>query len=154
MSQAKTRDELRASALSLLKQAAGTWRAEVEVRPGPGAPPIHFSATARRRLLAGGRWLSVDYQADTGFQGHGAWGFDENAGRLVSTWVDSQLSSLARGEGSWDEEHGTLTFEVAAGTGRYREQYRRLADGTERYSNVVQTGSSEFEMIRATYRRA
>lgn len=67
-------------------------------------------------------------------------------------------AAIARSEGAWDPAKRTMTFttEVTHGdrTVRYREITETQEDGTQIYRNLVPApDGSEFEMIRATYRR-
>jgi hypothetical protein len=132
--------------------------AEVDVTLAPGVPPIHQKGVTTNRLIGGGRWLVVDYKADSGFEGHGVYGWDPSAGNYVGVWVDSMQSSIARSTGAWDPATRTMTFQSEAThqgqTVRYTETTQAIEDGTQVYRNLVPTpDGGHFEMIRSVYRR-
>jgi hypothetical protein len=146
-----------AAATAVLENDVGVWDVEMEIHPGPGAAPILLTATATNRMV-GGRWLVGDHRADSGFEGHGVYGWDDAKGKYVGSWVDSMQTSIARSEGEWDPATRTMTFVVEVNhDGRivtYREVTEHRDDGTTVYHNLVPTpDGGEFEMIRATYRR-
>ena len=100
----------------------------------------------------------MDYRADSGFEGHGVYGYDAAKGKYTAAWVDSMQSCIARSEGDWDPATRTMTFVTEAAHGgrtiRYREITQTLPDGTQVYRNLVPTpDGGEFEMIRSVYRR-
>ncbi len=136
----------------------GVWDAEVEIRPGPGAPVVRQKGVSTNRRIGGGRWLIVDYRAESGFEGHGVYGYDAAKGKYTAAWVDSMQACIARSEGDWDPATRTMTFVTEATHGgrtiRYREITQTLPDGTQVYRNLVPTpDGGEFEMIRSVYRR-
>jgi hypothetical protein len=142
----------------VFEKDVGLWDAEVEIHPGPGAPSLKMKAVSENRRIAGGRWLIVDYKADTGFEGHGVYGWDDARGIYVGTWVDSMQTAIARSEGSWDPATRTMSFVTEISHQgrvlRYREVTQTIEDGVQVYRNLVPaTDGGEFEMIRATYRR-
>ncbi len=147
-----------AAATAVFEKDVGVWEAETEVHPAPGMPAIRHKATSTNRRIGGGRWLIVDYKADSGFEGHGIYGWDPATGKYTGVWVDSMQSSIARSEGTWDPATRTMTFVTETAhqgrTVRYREVTQTLEDGTQVYRNLVpMPDSGEFEMIRTTYSR-
>jgi hypothetical protein len=153
-----TLEEQLAAATAVFAGDVGTWDAELDIRPGPNAAVAHQKGVATNRLIGGGRWLVVDYRADSGFEGHGIYGWDATTGRYTGVWVDSMQTAIARGEGTWDPEARTMTFDVQVTHGgrtvRYREITEKRTDGTQIYRNLVPTpDGGEFEMIRTVYRR-
>jgi hypothetical protein len=154
----RTVEEKIAAATAVFEKDVGTWDADAEIRPGPGAPVIKHKAVSTNRRIGGGKWLIVDYRADSGFEGHGVYGWDPDKEKYTGVWVDSMGTSMARSEGTWDPSTRTTTFESEAfhqgRTVRYREITQTLDDGTQVYRHVLPTpDGGEFEMIRATYRR-
>lgn len=145
-----------ALAVKVFEKDVGTWDAEVEVRPAPGAEVVRQKGVSINRIV-GDRWLVVDYHAEGGFEGHGIYGWDSSTGRYTGAWVDSMQTSIARSVGSWDPERRTMTFETETKHGdrviRYREITETLADGSQVYRNVFATPDGEHEMIRTIYRR-
>src|SRR5687767_7116392 len=51
----------------VFEKDVGLWDAEIEVRPGPGAPVQRSRGVSENRLTCGGAWLVTDYRADSGF---------------------------------------------------------------------------------------
>ena len=143
--------------IAVLEMDVGEWDAEVEVRPGPDAAPLRQTGLASNRLVAG-KWLVVDYRADSGFEGHGIYGWDEAKGKYTGAWVDSMQTCIARSEGTWDADARTMSYVTEATHRgriiRYRELRQFLDDGTRLYRNLVPLpDGGEFEMIRTVYRR-
>ena len=150
-------DDTTASALQVFEKDLGTWDVELEIHPGPGAPVVTTKGTSTNRLVAG-RWLVTDHTTESGFEGHGVYGWDSGQASYVGVWVDSGGAGIARGVGTWDESSRTMTFrfevEHEGRTVRYREVTESLDDGTRRYRNLMATpDGGEFEAITATYRR-
>jgi hypothetical protein len=149
-------DEATTAAIAVLAGDVGTWDTELEITPYPGADPVRTRGTAVNRLV-GGRWLVSDQATDSGFEGHGVYGWDPAAGTFVSAWVDAMGGGIARGTGTWDAETGTMTYEVAVDYGgstvRYTEITERHPDGSRTYHNVTPTpDGGTNETIRGTYR--
>ncbi len=147
-----------AAATAVFEKDVGVWDAEVEIRPAPGAPAIRQSGVSTNRRISGGRWLVVDYRADSGFEGHGVYGGDSGTGKYTGVWVDSAQSTIARSEGTWDAARRTMTFVTEARhegrTLRYREITETHDDGSQTYRNLVpMPDGTEHEMIRTIYRR-
>src|SRR5579864_1256485 len=85
----------------------GTWDAEIEAfQPGD----VQKSRGTMSGRLLGGRWLVLDFKNETGFEGHGIYGWDPAAQSYVGTWVDSMRGFLVTGRGHWDAERRTMTF--------------------------------------------
>lgn len=141
----------------VFERDVGTWDADSQIRPGPNAAPISMRGVYSNRRIAGGRWLLVDYRSDSGFEGHGVYGWDPSRGAYVGIWVDSTESVIARSEGAWDPATRTMTYVTEAERGgatfRYREITQTLDDGTLLYRNLMPAPDGEFEMIRIVCRR-
>ena len=151
-------EEQIAAATAVFAKDEGVWDADVEIRPGPGASPIRQRGISTNRRVAGGRWLIVDYRAESGFEGHGIYGWDAATGDYTGAWVDSMQTAIARGRGTWDPARKTMTFDLEVSHGgrtiRYREIVETRDPNTQIYRNLVPTpDGGEFEMIRTTYRR-
>jgi hypothetical protein len=147
-----------AAASAVFENDVGVWDAEFEIRPAPGAEPIVQHAVASNKRIGGGRWLIVDYRSDSGFEGHGVYGWDPSIGKYTGIWVDSMGTSIARSVGTYDTNTRTATYvtEIMAGDRnfRYRETIQHCADGTRLYRNLVATPEGgEHEMIRMVYRK-
>jgi hypothetical protein len=145
-------------AVARLAADVGTWDSELTITPAPGAEPNRTTGTAVNRLV-GGRWLVSDQVTESGFEGHGVYGWDEAAGGYVATWVDIGGAGMARGTGRWDEAGRTLTFDMevtppSGQTVRYREVTTRVDDDTRTYENLMPAhDGGEHAVIRGTYRR-
>jgi hypothetical protein len=144
-------------AIELLRLDEGVWDAHGEVWPEPQAQPVALTGVATNRLV-GGRWLVSDWVTDTGFIGHGVYGWDSDQEMFVATWVDNMQSALALGKGSFDAQTATMAYDFQTTSQgqlvRYRETYQRMKDGTRLYRNLVPLpDGTEFEVIRVTYRR-
>ena len=145
-----------AAALAVFQKDVGEWDAEVEVTPFPGADVNRTAGRATNRLV-GGRWLVSDLTTESGFAGHGVYGWDPTQGTYVGFWVDAASGGIAQGTGTWDEPSRTMTYdfevELQDQMVRYREVTQALDDGTQVYRNLrTMPDGSEHEVIRATYR--
>jgi Protein of unknown function (DUF1579) len=144
------------AALTVLHKDLGTWDTELTITPYPGAAQAVTRGVTTTRLL-GGLWLVTDHETESGFVGHGIFGWDPAAGHYVATWVDSMGPGIARGTGTWDADRRVMTYEmqveVAGKVFRYTERMRTVEDGLHEYSNVVPVPDGEHEVIHATYRR-
>jgi hypothetical protein len=151
-------DERSAAAVARLADDVGTWDTELEITPYPGAPVNRTTGTAVNRLV-GGLWLVTDQSTESGFEGHGVYGWDPGAGCYVATWVDVAGAGMARGTGTWDEAERTMTYKLEVGLSsgdavRYREVTQVVDEGTRIYRNLMPTpDGGEHEVIRATFRR-
>ena len=143
------------AALAVLAEDAGTWDTELSITPYPGADPQLTRGTAVNRLV-GGRWLVTDQQTESGFEGHGVYGWDPALGAYVSAWVDIMGGGIARGTGSWDPEARTMAYDVETTHDgqqvRYREVTERHDDGTRTYRNLMtMPDGTEHTSILATF---
>ncbi len=144
---------------AVLAADAGVWDTEVEVTPAPGAPPQRSRGVSENRMTCGGLWLVTDYRNESGFEGHGVYGWDPVRGKYVGTWVDVMRQFLVVGEGSWDPERRAMTFSwEAPGPGgkpmRWREVTEKPDDATRVFRSLFPTPSgAEFELMRINYRK-
>ena len=84
------------AALAVLAEDVGTWDTELSITPYPGADPQLTRGAAVSRLV-GGRWLVTDQRTESGFEGHGVYGWNQDLGAYVSAWVDIMGGGIARG---------------------------------------------------------
>jgi hypothetical protein len=145
------------AAIAVFDKDIGEWDVDIAVTP-PGAPGPNRSKGRASNRLVGGRWLVCDYRSDSGFEGHGVYGFDPSLGRYVGTWVDGMQSAFARSVGTWDAESRTMTYETETTHQgrpfRYRETTTTLPDGSLEYRNLVpMPDGSEHVLIHSIYRR-
>lgn len=144
-------------ALAPFQHAVGTWDAEMEIRPYPGAELIRSKGECVSRLSAG-RWFVTDWRTESGFAGHGVYGWDDKKGIYVGIWVDSMSGVIARSEGSWDEATRTLTYLTEQVHGERRIAYRELMQAVDENSRLYRqlmptADGGEHEQIRISYRR-
>ncbi len=151
--------------LKVFEKDVGIWDADVTVRPTPDAEPQRSRGVSTRRML-GGAWLVTDYEADSGFAGHGVHGFDRVRGTYVGTWVDSMRTFMAISEGTWDGATHTMTFVTEATlpggrTLRFRETTENVGADTQVFRSFMPapgatsgaTAGAEFETMTITYQR-
>src|SRR5205823_11290428 len=108
------------------------------------------------RLTCGDTWLVSDYQADSGFSGHGMWTWDPSKKKYVGVWADNMMTYLAPGEGDWDASTKTMTFRYQADVGgktmRWRQTTTTVDDNTLVFKSYVPEDAPK-EMMKVTYRR-
>ena len=144
-------------AAQVLEADAGTWDADLEIKPTPTAPVVYHKGLATRTFI-GHRWLIVDVKMYSGFVGHGVYGWDPSAQQYVGTWVDNVSSSIARATGAYDPLTRTMTYDVevqhGARTVRYREVFASVDDDTQVYTHTVTLpNGAPHELMRITYKR-
>ncbi len=147
-----------AAATALFEKDVGTWDATVEIHPGPDMPPIPSRGTAVSRRIAGGRWLVTDFRNETGFEGHGLYGWDADKGKYVGTWVDDTRGFLAVAEGTWDAAARTMTFVTEATVGGRALRWREVTQALDPDTQVMRSlfpgpDGREIEVMKVTYKR-
>jgi len=141
--------------VAVFERDVGTWDAEIEAFQPGGVQKSRGVMTSR---LLGGRWLVADFKNETGFEGHGIYGYDPEAKSYVGTWVDSMRGFLVTGRGQWDAEKRTMTFRYQHTAGgkpmAWREETTVNPDGTQTF-RVVMAGpdGNDFTMMTVLYRR-
>lgn len=98
----------------VLASMAGSWNARVESWSEPDKPPMESSGTCEQKMVLGGRFLQQEFTGDmmgTTFTGIGFTGFDNHAGKYVSTWIDSMSTSILLFEGTADADGKIITQE-------------------------------------------
>lgn len=144
--------------LERLARDVGTYDAEITVHLGPGAPSVS-RGTLTGRLVAGDRWLVLDYlNPDSGFGGHGVYGWDAAQGCFVGTWVDNMTGSLRILRGHVDEPTGAVVYEGALdgphGPMRTRETTTWDGPATRRFTSEVAVGDGPWmTVMSAAYKR-
>ncbi len=145
--------------LAVFQKDVGTWNAEVEFRPAPGAPADVSRGVALSRLIAGGKWLVTDFKNEsTGFEGHGVYGWDAARKVYTGVWVDNMRSSLIVSDGVWDAGKRTMTFSSKARFGDQEMSWREVTESKDADTQIFRTlfplpGGGEFEMMTVTYKR-
>jgi len=145
----------------LLKKDIGEWDAAITVTPGPGATPQESTGRLVGRVISGGRWLITDFKNHTtGFEGHGIYGYNPATKRYVGTWVDDMRTNIYLGEGRWDENSQTMTYEwnttLPNGQTMSWKETSETVSENERVFRVLFPGpdGGEFEMMHVVYRRS
>jgi Protein of unknown function (DUF1579) len=133
----------------------GTWDAEVEVRP-PGIDVQRSKGVMTARRL--GNWLVTDFKNESGFEGHGVYGWDASRKRYVGVWVDSMRTTLAPMEGEWDAANKRMTMrgqmKLADGNVMaWREITETVDPDTQTFRSILLGPNGEHEMMKVTYRR-
>jgi hypothetical protein len=142
----------------LLENDVGTWDAEVEVTLQPGAPPQRSKGVSVARLV-GERWLVIDFKNETGFEGHGVFGWDAGKQKYAGVWIDPMRTALVPLEGVWDAAARTMTYaaEMARPDGsvmRWREITEKPDADTQIFRQVFAVpGGDDFTMMKVVYRR-
>jgi hypothetical protein len=96
-----------------LRQLTGDWTADVEMFMDPAKPPETSQGTESVRKI-GGFWVVADYSGTmmgAPFSGMFTLGYDPEAKKYISTWIDSMGSHLWRSEGTMDSSGKILTME-------------------------------------------
>ena len=145
-----------------LKSNEGIWDAVMEVWVDPGLPPQLGKGTENSKMECGGLWLVSDFQGQMlgrPYQGHGVYGYDQNAKHYTGIWVDSLQSYVASFQGSYDTKAKTLTMwtETANQNGamvRWRGVTEWKDDNTRVWTAYTPgSDGKEFVSMRITYKR-
>jgi hypothetical protein len=130
----------------------GTWDAEVVIRLAPGAPEQRSTGVATQRLV--GTWLVMDFKNETGFEGHGIYGWDVMRKAYVGTWVDELRQFLPLMEGAWDAAARTMTFHASATMPDGRVlAWREVTERLDADTRLFRQHFGDHESMTVTYRR-
>ena len=132
----------------------GTWDGEVEVRPYPGADVQRSKGVMVNRRV--GTWLVSDFKNETGFEGHGIYGWDAAKQAYVGTWIDEARGSLVIGGGTLDGATMTYRFELATPdrTMRWHDVHEIVDADARLFRSFYELPSGEsHEVVTARYRR-
>jgi hypothetical protein len=151
-------DDALAPELSILARDAGVWDAEITIHPGPNAPPVPSRGVSTNRLACGGRWLIADFKNETGFEGHGVYGYDPAKRAYVSTWVDNMRSFLVVATGHYDPDRRVMTSTSEGNlpdgrTLRWREETEVVDDDTRVFRQFFPGPDGEFQTMTVKYTR-
>jgi hypothetical protein len=114
---------------------------------------------SKSHLAYGGLWLITDFENETGFGGHGVYGFDVGKQKYTGVWVDPMRTSLTVMEGTYDAAMRTMTMkgETKKPDGSalaWREVTETVDPDTQIFrSFMAGPNGAEFEMMTVTYRR-
>jgi len=96
----------------LLTKMAGSWNAKSWCLMEPGGERIDATGTSEQKIVLDGRFVQQDYKGDmmgTPFTGIGFTGYDNHAGKYVSTWMDSMGTCIYFFEGTASADGKTIT---------------------------------------------
>jgi hypothetical protein len=97
-----------------LAKGAGTWDGKTTMWMGPDTEPMKSTCTSTATSIMDGRHLKVEIAGDMPgmgpYRGLGLYGFDNVAGRFVSTWIDNQGTGIMTGTGELSADGKTLTW--------------------------------------------
>ncbi len=146
----------------VLASMAGSWTAKVKSWMEPDKPPMESTGTSEQKMILGDRFLQQDFTGDmmgTPFTGIGFTGYDNNAKKYVSTWIDSMGTSILFFEGTASADGKTITQES-----HYKDptkgpmKWRSVTRLTDQNTIVFEMFSSdqsgkEGKMMEITYTR-
>jgi hypothetical protein len=147
----------------LLEPLVGEFSCEVKVYTAPGKPPLESKATAARKWILGGRFLSERYEGEAfgkPFTGMGWIGFDNVKKKFTVAWVDSMSTSIMNSLGVYDRDARTFTYigeensPFYGGKVKTRDTVRLVDNDThvlEMYRQPV--GGQEFKTLEITCKR-
>jgi len=134
----------------------------MEVSGEDASRPEKIRATEVVRSCCGGLFVLAELRGKTKRTprgGRGILGYDPARDRYLLTWADTQSTSLAIGEGGYDEAGDAIAFVYERPDGRGgRQRLRDLFawDGPDRRSrtvSIIGDDGSERPMIAIQYRR-
>lgn len=92
----------------------GTWTGTNTMWMAPGAEPMKSACTAKATSVMDGRYVKWDFSGEIPgmgpFTGLGYTGYDNAAGKFVSTWMDNHSTGIMRGTGEMSNNGNTLTW--------------------------------------------
>jgi hypothetical protein len=146
----------------LLEKWVGNWDCDIEMYMDPAKPPEKSKGKNVAKLACGGLWLVTDFEgAMMGgpFTGHEVMGYDPPAKKYVFTWVDSWITNLDNGEGSYDAKTNTMntTMSVRGMTGAMTTSRETdvWKDADTHEWTMFQNGpdGKELKLVAIVYRR-
>jgi len=94
-----------------IQRGAGEWVGTLTMKsPGMPTEPVEAKETVRKH---GPFWVVTEFKCQfmgMPYMGHGCFGYDENKGEYVGTWLDSMSSHLSIMRGKHDEESGGIVM--------------------------------------------
>lgn len=99
-----------------LAKWTGTWTTRTRASMGPDEPPMETTGTCVQKMLFDGRYLQQEYTGEmmgNPFSGINLIGYDNHAGKYVSTWFDSMSTGLNCFEGSASADGKSITQECS-----------------------------------------
>jgi hypothetical protein len=145
-----------------LGRDVGTWNARLDTAKGSPIDPKITKAVEVNALCCDALFLVTDLDGatkKTHYAGHGLVGYDPEAKRYWSAWVDTATRDLGVTQGDWDEANATLTFPLedhaAAAPGPTRETIAYQPDGARTLTLWARGADGrEFAGVVIRYERA
>jgi hypothetical protein len=146
----------------LLAGMAGSWSVKSMCSMEPGKPPMESTGTSEQKMILGGRFLLQEFSGEvmgSPFTGIGVIGYDNHAGKYMSTWMDTMGTGIYYFEGTAGADRKTITQKCSCndpvqGPVEWRSVTRIVDDDTlefEMYS-TDQSGKEQ-KMAEMTYTR-
>lgn len=97
-----------------LAKGAGTWNGKTTMWMYPGSEPMVSECKSVVTAVMDGRYVKCEMSGEMPgmgpFTGFGLYGYDNVAGKFVSTWVDNQSSGIMNGTGELSSDGKVLTW--------------------------------------------
>jgi hypothetical protein len=149
-----------------LAKNVGTWEGACKMWMGPDSKePMVSTCTTILTPLMDGRYIKGTTRGEIPgmgeFLGEGYYGYDNVAGRFVSTWIDNHSTGIMHGTGELSSDGKTLTwtFEyycpITKKPTKMREIERRHSDDSftlEMWGTDPKAGK-EYKMMEIAYKR-
>jgi hypothetical protein len=146
----------------LLEKWVGNWDCDIEMYMDPAKPPEKSKGKNVAKLGCGGLWLVSDFEGtmmEGPFTGHGVTGYDPAEKKYVSTWVDSWVTNVDSGEGTFDAKsntmNSTLSVRNMSGAMDKTRETDAWTDADTHEWTMFQNGpdGKELKLIRIVYHR-
>lgn len=122
----------------ILLDDVGTWKTVAKMKYPGQEEPTEEEGTEKVTAICQGRWLWTDFEGTMmgmPFEGHALMGWDPNAKKYVSFWIDSMSAGYAKTIGTYDADKKTciLTGQCPGPTGKpmsMRQEFIKTGDDT------------------------
>jgi hypothetical protein len=98
-----------------LAKGVGEWKAKSTIWMAPGADAITSEGASTMSPMMGGRFYKVEMTGEMPgmgpYNGFGIHGYDNVAGKFVSTWIDNHGTGMMTGTGELSKDGKTLTWD-------------------------------------------
>lgn len=91
----------------------GDWTFTNTMWMDPSQPPMKSDGTVHAEWMLGNRYLHSTFKGSMGgqpFEGHAIDGYDNVAGKYVSSWVDNMGTGIMNSTGTCDADHKVCTM--------------------------------------------
>ena len=100
-----------------LSRGVGVWDGKNTMWMSPGAEPMTCEVTCTVTSLMDGRYVHSEMKGEMPqmgpYHGMGITGYDNVAGRYVSTWVDNHSTGIMNGTGKLSKDGKVMTWEFS-----------------------------------------